>query len=698
MKSESILLIGQGRWSQSLAEGLAKAGLTVETATLDGVGDALSSQTWRRVSRAGVIVRVGFRPGARTWRGLAFDLALRLFKARGARNCCYWIGTDVLHLCADVAQGARTSPWRSPAFAAHTHFAGSEPLRRELASAGLGAALVGFPWRTVTAPSPLPPMPERFTVTTYVPDSRNDFYGGPIILEVARRMPAVRFEVMGSTGSWAAEVPPNVEFLGWVADPAECYARASCVVRLPRHDSIGGTAVEGLLFGRPVLYSKQLEHTETVVRSADAVAEALGRLVQRHVAKTLVPDEEAAAWARESFDPDRRFAELAQRLRSLRAGTPTRQPRLTYLTLQATSEGQAAHAHVHEIVKGLAHNRWAVRLIKPAYPTTTPGPARRVREFARLQVSAVAGLPRSDVFYVRAHFAAWPAAVMARLLKVPVVQEVNGPHADAFMVWPALRRVRRMVEWLNRTQLRLADAVITVTPQLITWIAEDAGVRGAHLVSNGADTELFRPERPALVGLPSRYVVFFGALAPWQGIPIALEATRTDRWPEGVALLVVGDGQLRPEVEAAADGRRILYIGRRPYGEIGAIVSNSLGSLVPMPSIAHSDGKGEGRDHSQSGLAPLKLFESMACGVPVVASDLPGLRETVTDAGCGLLVTPGDPVALANAVRRLVENPEAAQVMGSRGRDSAERQHSWQRRADDTDALLFSLRARTFPR
>lgn len=695
-----ILLIGQGRWTQSLAKGLSEAGLEVGAAPLNSIGNAFSLTTLRQVANAAVVVRIGFRPGAKSWRGLAFDTGMRIFTRKNATTCCYWLGTDVMQFAEEERGGTRVSAWRSPAFSVDQHIAGSEPLRRELAEGGIGAALVGFPWRTVSVPSELPPIKELFTVSTYIPDCRSDFYGGPVLLETARRLPAVRFEVMGGFGSWAVDAPTNVIFLGWVSDTAEFYARASCVLRLTAHDSIGGTAVEGLLFGRPVIYTQELKYSETVEANADAVVAAIGRLAGCHERGSLEPNEEAAAWARTEFDHVRRFSEFASRLRQLAEPSSERQPRLTYLTLQATTEGQAAHAHVHEIVKGLAENGWCVRLMEPAYGRRLPSAQSRLVQFAHIQLAALWGLQRGDAFYIRSHLAAYPSALAARLLRVPVIQEVNGPHVDAMLAWPALRRIHRTVEWLDRSQWRMANAVITVTPQLVRWIAKDAGVSDAHLISNGADTQRFRPGLSAPEGLPSRFVIFFGALAPWQGVAVAIQATKEEDWPSDVALVVVGDGMLREQVELEADGNRVVYLGRRPYSEMASIVDNSIASLIPMPSVAHGhEGSAAARDHSVSGLAPLKLYESMACGVPVVASDLPGLAETISAAGCGILVEPGDPAGIARAISAIVRNPSDGKAMGDRGRSSAVREHSWKSRADDTDVVLRSIgrRGRTCP-
>ena len=692
MNPPSIVLVGQGRWTHSLAEGLKDAGLEVQYVAFESGADIIRA-TWelRRLSKATLVVRIGFRPGAKTWRGLAFDAALRVLARPRTTVACYWIGTDVMQFADEVARRAPVGAWRSPASAVDYHLAGSEPLRDELAESGVNAEVAPFPWRTITPPEVLPPIPTTFSVATYVPDHRADFYGGPHILEAARRLPHVRFEVMGGAGTWSNDPPTNVSFLGWISDPADLYARSSCVLRLAMHDSIGGTAVEGLMFGRPVIYTGELPYSDKIDLSADDVVDAIQRLLGRSVGGSLQPNEAAAAWARVEFDASRRFKELASRLEQMNMGGSQGNPRLTYLTLQATSEGQAAHAHVHEIVKGLAQNGWSVRLIQPRYDQADPGHVSRLLEFARIQLLAGRGLRRSDAFYIRAHFAAYPAALLARILRIPVVQEINGTRTEALVTWPSLLRFRKVVEWLDRKQARMAEALIAVTPQLLEWASRDAGVTGISLIPNGADVDLFRPNLPVPDGLPRKYAIFFGALAPWQGISVAIEATMSQSWPRDVSLIIVGDGMLRPYVEQCADGQRVIYLGRRPYKDMPALVSNSLASLVPIVVVddhgnATSTDKGGGIFHS-----PLKLYESMACGVPVVVSSLAGISETVTAAGCGLLVEPGNPDAIARAVGLLDENRPLAQRMGTLARKSAVDEHSWRARADSTNAILRSV-------
>jgi glycosyltransferase involved in cell wall biosynthesis len=352
-----------------------------------------------------------------------------------------------------------------------------------------------------------------------------------------------------------------------------------------------------------------------------------------------------------------------------------------YLCLQATREGQASHAHVREIIKGLERRNWRVMLFEPSYNSKPPGPFRRLLGFLETQWRLLRS-PRPDILYIRAHFAAWPSALWAHLIGLPTLQEVNGPYEDLFVAWPWTQRMARLFIWLMRSQLRWASAVIAVTPQLAEWVRKEAKHDRVFVVTNGANTDLFHPNAKANIELSYPYVVFFGALAPWQGIRTLLEAAKTKYWPSEVRLVIAGDGAERPHVEKAACYGQVVYLGSVPYQELPGIVAHSLAGLSPQNALA-------GR--SRTGLLPLKVFETLACGVPVIVTDWPGQANLVRENQCGLVVPPDDPKAIAEAVAYLYYHPKERIMMGKKGRRLVELEYSWDRCAQKISEILIML-------
>lgn len=364
--------------------------------------------------------------------------------------------------------------------------------------------------------------------------------------------------------------------------------------------------------------------------------------------------------------------------------------KLAYLSLQATREGQASYAHVHEIIRGLEKRGWQVRLYEPSYAASslTPGLLRRAWEFTAVQLRLFASMKsmKPDILYVRHHFASFPAVFLARLQGIPIALEVNGPYEDLFIAWPFTKRLAKLFVYMMRSQLRWADLVVAVTPQLAEW-ARSEGAKRVVVIPNGANTEKFRPEAKlsGSINLPSKYVIFFGALAPWQGIDTILAAVENPRWPRDVKLVIVGDGIERKKVEAVASRTdRVRYLGLQPYDRMPGIVA---GSLVALSLQSDRESRS-----SRGGLFPLKVFEALASGVPVIVSDFPGMADLVRNCGCGLVVPPEDPHSLAEAVNYLYRNSSVREAMGRRGRELISREHSWDKRAEQTHFALLSLK------
>ncbi|MCV9937002.1 glycosyltransferase [Boseaceae bacterium BT-24-1] len=358
----------------------------------------------------------------------------------------------------------------------------------------------------------------------------------------------------------------------------------------------------------------------------------------------------------------------------------SRPPRLAYLSLETPRPGQASQTHIDEIIASLRQSGWQVEL----FATTRGGASargsylQRLIDYGRVQLALARRLREFDAIFVRSHFMALPLASWARWRKLPVVHEINGKPADIGVTYPGLKPFSPLFAWLYRTQYRMAAHLIAVTEGLAQWARAFAGHDRVSVVSNGANTDLFTPEGPH-ADIAGRYVIFVGGLVAWHGIGTMLAALQEPAWPADVRLVIVGDGVERGKVEAAKDNSRLLWLGRRPYEAVPALLRGALAALCV---IEDQDGR------SAAGVAPLKLFEAMACGIPVIASDLPFQAEIVRQAGAGLVIPSASPAAIAAAVQTLGEAPDKAAELGSNGAIYVAREASWQQRGREINRIL----------
>ena len=259
-----------------------------------------------KAMRANVLMRVGVRPGAKGKRLYLLDIMWFLFEKIWPSKSIiyYWIGTDVLDALKDNSRLEKNFFQRriNKSF----HFSNAPWLAEELKSIGIYSEIVLFPVGKVTPPkNDEIKWTEKFTVLTYIPDGRFEFYGGLAFINSAWRMPNTRFVVVGGDGKWLDSVPPNLSFLGYVKNMNEIMNQTHVVVRQVEHDAIGGTVREGLFYARHVIYSYPIENTYLVNwGDSDGLYKTLALLEEKFKIGQLQPNFQGRKFATEVWNPD----------------------------------------------------------------------------------------------------------------------------------------------------------------------------------------------------------------------------------------------------------------------------------------------------------------------------------------------------------------------------------------------------------
>ncbi len=269
--------------------------------------------------------------------------------------------------------------------------------------------------------------------------------------------------------------------------------------------------------------------------------------------------------------------------------------------------------------------------------------------------------------------------VAGKLAGVPVI--ITSQRDLSHDAWYQSKRKK----WLRRAQ-RASSAVLTNAGMIREGLVRDEGLPAdkVRVVYNGVDLDGFRSAPRArahiFTGLErAKLVVLVGNMhTEIKGHPTLIAAAPGigSRCPE-VRFVLVGDGEMRRDFELAAENAGVtphfLFCGRR--NDVSAILASC--DVAVLPSAAEG--------------MPNAVLEYMAAGLPVVATAVGGNLEVIEDGVTGLLVPPGDAVALGNAVARLLEDPVLAQRLAQNGRKLVERKFSFERLTREVGELYEEL-------
>ncbi|MBV8246778.1 MAG: glycosyltransferase [Candidatus Eremiobacteraeota bacterium] len=470
-----------------------------------------------------------------------------------------WAGTDVLealdrpHAMSMLRQNRMT------------HFAVAPWLRDELRTIGIEA-----PFLPVAGMEPCtsaPPFPTRFSVLTYLPDRRRDFYGRKAVYALAQELRDLRFVVIGS-GERDPDAPPNVEFLGQLSNANTAIDDAVVLLRLPDHDGMSMMVLEAMARGRHVIWIHDVPGA-FVAHSPAAAGAMLRALADEHHAETLEPNVAGMNWVSAHFSKtvvaegvERTLDALAPGVEEPRGARTVAISGLDFFVAELFGGQQAATGWTHRLLQFSSR-------------------------FERL--SSLVSLVRSDVWYTVGTARNGRACeAVARFLRKPRVMHWVGSDIEVLRSDPAL------VSHLSKPHVvHLAEADWTARELAHIGLRARIAPLPPRLIVRGALPPL--PERftvllyvplvrknfygardyerliAALADAPIRFLIVGGGkldVAPHADVEnLGWRSSLDEVYPRCTVLLrnTVRDGLSLMVLEALSFGRYVLWPHRFPY-------------------------------------------------------------------------------------------------------------------------------------
>lgn len=398
--------------------------------------------------------------------------------------------------------------------------------------------------------------------------------------------------------------------------------------------------------------------------------------------------------------------------------------KILYITLENISLHKGSVVHIRETINGLKERGHEIGLIaKASVPfdgadafwnlnpcASSTSKNTWIRRWANRHSMLVSlfSLPfylfrkvsSYDVIYARDYHAAAMAIFPRILFNKRIVFEVNGLASEEQRLSAnSLLRIMlaKTIKKIEHLASRFSDKVIAVTPQIASYLIHDfkCTFNKIVVIGNGVNIKRFYPitdetlllnwRKKLGISQEETTITFVGNLAPWQGVDILIQSgfpvLSTN---EKVKFLIVGDGFLKNDlinkVVSTGYEKGFIFTGMVSYEDIPPLINISDICVAPFIS----------KRNIATGVSPLKVFEYMACGKPILCSRIEGLEFIETE-GIGRLVEPEDTIGLQEGLLNLVHDPEKRKVMGKKALRLARERFDWKIKVEEIEKVIEGL-------
>lgn len=283
-----------------------------------------------------------------------------------------------------------------------------------------------------------------------------------------------------------------------------------------------------------------------------------------------------------------------------------------------------------------------------------------------------------DLVYIRQGSLSLLPELSAFLTRRPVISELNGIPAEETKRKPEML-VKLTIKTVEKLTYKFSDRFVAVTEGIADYLKNTHKIQKNKIdvINNGANIHLFKPLDISncrdQLGINRNYkiVCFVGNLAPWQGVDYLIKAAPSvlTVCPDA-QFLIVGDGLMKEEYMRLAKNLgvfdKFIFTGAVPYEDVPNYI-NASDVCVHFPF---------GKRNDRVGASSLKLFEYMACGKPIITSDISGIPKEIKHANAGILVR-CNLQEIADTIIKLLKDEKLRKEMGRNGRKCVVENHSW---------------------
>lgn len=292
-------------------------------------------------------------------------------------------------------------------------------------------------------------------------------------------------------------------------------------------------------------------------------------------------------------------------------------------------------------------------------------------------------------------FQAVSAWLVASLRRRPLLLEIRDLWPEFAIDMGILKNsiLIRLSRWLERFLYRRAKHLLVNSPAYVDYLIERGVPPGKiTLLPNGVDPAMFDPSASGnglreKLDLDGKFVIVYaGAIGPANDLQVLLDAAAELKADSRIRFLIVGDGKERKRLQSRAETHQldnVLFVGAQPKQEMRHYLASADACVAILQSI---------RMFRMT--YPNKVFDYMAAGRPIILAIDGVIREVVETARAGVYTHPGNPQALAEAVRYLVEHNEEREAMSRQGRLYVERHFNRADQSRQFIALIEKVAAR----